>query len=231
MKSHAQIISIFLTTTLLTTGLVTKAQSIISTFPAGGGGFFYVGTDAPGNYFGGAVAFTPSENYTLTSASVELSGYTGAHGQIASLSIYSDLSEPNNATLPNQPNELLASGTVAPNNGSEASFTVDFSGEMNLLANDTYWLFVQDTSPNGWKAVNGFTWVGGGNPTGPAVYDGSAAFIVDGFYPSTASPAFSVDDAPANIPEPSQYGFIGEAMLIVWMFSGWRRSRVQTRLT
>jgi hypothetical protein len=195
----------------LTSGLVAKASTIISNSPNGDDGF-YIGTDSPGNYAGAAVAFTPLEDYTLTNASVELSGYDGTDGQLASLSIFSDMSEPYNPDMPHQPSEQLASGTVAPNDGSQASFTVDFSGELNLTANTTYWLFVQDTSPNGWQGINGFTWVGGGDPTGDAAYNGSVAFVVSGFEPSSDPPVFSIDATSTNAPN----GFIsGAAMLSI----------------
>jgi hypothetical protein len=192
----------------LAAGPVAKASIIISNFPTSGG--MYVGTDAPGNYEGAAVSFTPSEDCTLSNASVVLSGYDGTYGQLASLSIFSDLSEPYNTDMPHQPLEQLASGTVAPNDGSEASFAVDFSGGLNLLANNTYWLFVQDTSPNGWQAPNGFTWVGGGDPTGSAAYDGSVAFIVSGFYPSTDPPVFSIESTSTNAPS----GFASRAAML-----------------
>lgn len=226
MKPHAQIISTFLAATLLTAGLVTEAQGIISTYPAGNGAdSFYVGTDTPGNYEGGAVAFTPQQDYTLTSASVELSGYDGSYGQVASLSIFSDLSEPYNAYMPDQPGGLLATGIVSHNDGSQAGFTVDFSGELNLSAKSIYWLFVQDTSPNGWQAPNGFYWTVGGDPTGEAAYDGSEAFIVSGFSPIIDPPAFSIDGIPTDVPEPSQYKLIGVAALAGLMVSRWRCSR------
>jgi len=187
----------------LTTGLVTKASILIKNFPTSGG--LYVGTDSPGNYEGAAVAFTPSEDCTLTNATVELSGYDGTYGQLASLSIFSDMSEPDNTGMPHQPSEQLASGTVAPNDGSDASFTADFPGGLNLTANTTYWLFVQDTSPNGWQGPNGFYWVGGGEPTGDVAYDGSEAFIVSGFEPSSDPPVFSIAGTSTNAPN----GFIG----------------------
>jgi|GEM_PF-5881677 len=194
----------------LTSGLVAKASVIISNSPTIDG--MYIGTDGPGNYAGAAVAFTPSEDCTLSSASVELSGYDGTYGQLASLSIFSDLSEPYNTDMPHQPLEQLDSGTVAPNDGSDAIFAVDFSGGLNLLANNTYWLFVQDTSPNGWQAPNGFTWVGGGDPTGSAAYNGSVAFIVSGFYPSTDPPVFSIESTSTN----ASSGFVsGAAMLTI----------------
>jgi hypothetical protein len=226
MKSRARIIPAFLTATLLATALDTKALSIISTFPASGGDGFYAGTDAPGNYWGGAVAFTPQQNYILTSASVELSGYDGSYGQLASLGIFSDMSEPYNPVMLDQPGDLLASGTVAPNDGSQAIFTVDFSGGLNMLANNTYWLFVQDTSPTGWQAPNGFYWVGGGGPTGGAVYDGSELFAVSGFVASSDTPAFSVDETFATVPDTGPNGFIsGAAILGVLMASGWGRTK------
>ena len=194
----------------LAAGSVGEASIIISNFPTSGG--TYIGTDAPGNYEGAAVAFTPLEDCTLSNASVVLSGYDGSYGQLASLSIFSDLSEPDNTDTPHQPLEQLASGTVAPNDGSEASFAVDFSGGLYLLANNIYWLFVQDTSPGGWQAPNGFTWVGGGDPAGSAAYDGSVAFIVSGFYPNTDPPVFSIESTSTNAPN----GFAsGAAMLTI----------------
>ncbi len=194
----------------LASGLVAKATIIISNFPTSDG--MYIGTDAPGNYEGAAVAFAPSEDCTLSNASVMLSGYDGTYGQLASLSIFSDLSEPYNTDMPHQPLEQLDSGTVAPNDGSEASFTVDFSGGLNLLANNIYWLFVQDTSPNGWQGPNGFTWVGGGDPTGSAAYDGAVAFIVSGFSPSSDPPVFSIESTSTN----ASNGFAsGAAMLTI----------------
>jgi hypothetical protein len=222
MKSHALILPAFLTAILLSAGLDARAINIISTFPAGGGDGFYAGTDSPGNYWGGAVAFTPQQNYTLTSATVGLSGYDGSYGQLASLGIFSDISEPYNTSMPDQPGGLLASGTVAPNDGSQANFTVDFSGGMTLLANTTYWLFVQDASPNGWQFINGFNWVGGGSPTGDAVYNGSELFAASGFVPSSATPAFSIDETFASVPDAGPNGFVsGAAILGVLIVSRW----------
>jgi hypothetical protein len=224
MKSCAQVISTFLAATFLSAGLSAESQGIISTYPAGSGeGGFYIGTDAPGNYEGGAVAFTPEQNCTLTSASIGLSGYDGSYGQLASLSIFSDLSEPYNTSMPDQPGELLAGGTVAPNDGSEATFTVNFAGGVNLAANSIYWLFVQDTSPDGWQAPNGFNWVVGGDPTGTAAYDGSEAFILSGFFPIIDPPAFSINGAPTAVPEPSIYKLMVALALASLMLSGWRR--------
>jgi hypothetical protein len=231
MKSRAQVISTFLAITLLPAGLIAEAQGIISTFPSGGGsGGMYIGTDAPGNFEGGAVAFTPEQNYTLTSASVGLSGYDGSYGQLASLSIFSDLSQPYSTSMPDQPGQLLVSGTVAPNDGSEATFTVNFAGGVNLAANSIYWLFVQDTSPNGWEAPNGFNWIVGGDASGAAAYDGSEAFIVSGFSPISDPPAFGIDATPMSVPEPSSYKLMGAAALAGLMVSGWRRAATRRAL-
>jgi hypothetical protein len=224
MKPRSQIISAFLTAILLATGLDTRALNIISTYPAGGDDGFYAGTDSPGNYWGGAVAFTPQQDFTLTSATVELSGYDGSYGQLASLSIFADLSDPYNLDMPDQPLYELASGTVAPNDGSQAGFTVDYSGGVTLLANTTYWLFVQDASSDGWQGINGFNWVGGGNPTGDAIYDGSELFAVSGFVPSSVTPAFSIDETFATVPDTGPNMLMsGAAILGVLIVSGWRR--------
>jgi hypothetical protein len=225
VKSCAQIIPACLAAFFLTAGLAVEAQGIISTFPASSGAdSFYIGTDAPGNYEAGASAFTPQQDYTLTSATVELSGYDGSAGQLASLSIFSDLPEPYNPDMSHQPGGMLATGTVSPNDGSESGFTVDFSGELNLSANTIYWLLVQDSSPNGWQAPNGFYWMTGGNPTGEAAYNGSEAFIVSGFSPNNDPPAFSIDAISTDVPEPSEYKLMGAAGLAGLMISRWRRS-------
>ena len=231
MKSHSRIIPALLSTSLLAAGLVAEAQGIISTYPASSDSVgFNIGTDAPGNYEGGAVGFAPQQDYTLTSATIELSAYNGSYGQLARFSIFSDLSEPYNTVMPDQPGNLLATGTVAPNDGSEASFTVEFPGGLNLSANSIYWLFVQDTSPNGWQGPNGFNWITGGDPTGAAAYDGSEAFIVSGFSPDTDPPAFTIDATPTDAPEPSQYQLIGVVALAGLMLTGWRRSRSKVEL-
>jgi hypothetical protein len=210
---------------------VADAQGILSTFPAASDSTsFYIGTDSAANYEGGAVAFTPQQDYTLTSATVELSGYNGAYGQLASLSIFSDLSEPYNPVLPDQPGEMLATGTVAPNDGSQAAFTVEFPEGLNLSANTMYWLFVQDTSPNGWEAPNGFSWDTGGDPTGAVTYDGSEAFIVSGFTPIVDPPAFALDATTTAVPEPSGDKLICMTVLIGLTVSSWRRFKCKNEL-
>jgi hypothetical protein len=115
MKLRTRIIPTFLTASLLTAslaaeaqGLVVQSPDILSTYPVGSGSAsFYIGTDSAANYEGGAAGFTPQQDYSLTSATVELSGYNGAYGQLASIGIYSDLSEPYNPVLPDQPGSML----------------------------------------------------------------------------------------------------------------------------
>jgi hypothetical protein len=230
IKSCARITPAFLAAFLLTGSLAAEAQDILSTYPASSDSVsFNIGTDSASDYEGAAIGFSPEQYCTLTSATVELSGYNGVYGQLASLSIYSDLSEPDNTTMPDQPGIMLASGTVAPNDGSEASFTVEFPGGVSLAADTIYWLFVQDTSPNGWQAPNNFNWITGGDPTGAANYDGAEAFVVSGFYPDTDPPAFSIDATPTDAPEPSEYELIGMAALAGLMVSC-RRARFTGRI-
>jgi hypothetical protein len=226
IKLRTRIVPALLTASLLAASLAAEAQGILSSYPASSDSVgFNIGTDAPGNYEGGAVAFTPEEDYTLTSVIVELSAYDGSEGQLARTGIFSDLSEPYNTVMPDQLGNMLATGTVAPNDGSEASFTVEYPGGLNISAGTMYWLFVEDTSPNGWEGPNGFNWITGGTPTGAAAYDGSEAFNISGFSPDTDPPAFTIDATPTAVPEPSEYQLIGMATLAGWMVSRWRRSR------
>ena len=171
----------------------------------------FVGTQL-GNVEWAAVGFTPPENCTVTSVNLWLSGYSGLSsgpGPMVSyqpvVGIYTDVNLSEFGGPASSPGDAIAFLNTPPaNDGSAASFTFDSSGGLNLLANQNYWLLVQGTDE---YTQAGFTWDGGGDPTGVMTYNGSEKYQTGEFFePSTATPAFDIN--VAAVPEPSTFALM-----------------------
>ncbi len=168
---------------------------------------------------GGAVEFTTAVNINLSSVTLWLSGYTGQYGQ----SIYASIWD-NSGSSPYE--SLMSFNSPSHNDGSLSAFTF-FNPSVNpyndpslstiLSANTTYWLVV--TAGGQFGTYSGANWVGGGTPTGSALFDVTASYNVFGgsFDASTALPAFSLNDsAPISItpaPEPSTFALLSIPLL------------------
>ena len=158
-----------------------------------------------------AVGFTPPENCTLTSVTLWLTGYNGlsfgpnpmAYQPV--VGIYTDVNKSEFGGPASGPGDAISLlNTPAANDGSAASFTFDSSAGLDLQANVNYWLLVRGTDE---YTQAGFTWDGGGNPTGVMTYNGSEKYQTGPFFqPSTATPAFNID--VAAVPEPSTFALL-----------------------
>ena len=198
MKSKIKIISTILTMTFLT-GLLEAQGIILGNSPNGGAGFIL----ASDSYvpFGGAIEFTPSQNFSLGSVTVWLIGYTGldVYGQSNSLyaQIFGDvIAYPDG---PHTPGALITFLNIPPtNDGSLTPITLS-SPSIILQANIPYWLLLYAGG-----AQASMEWVGGNNPVGDATYNCSEYFSDYGFYPSSATPAFTIN----AVPEPGQTAMI-----------------------
>jgi hypothetical protein len=171
-------------------------------------------------FSGGAVEFTPQENIDLSSVDLWLAGYTGQ--QSISVSIWDNnpagTGSDNLGTASSFPwAQVINFSSAAPNDGTLAQFTFsnpsanlfnDPSGSTVLLADTNYWLVVTAEGKFG-SSINTSTWVGGGTPTGGAIYDASASYNISGgsFDASSDMPAFSINTDSslliAAVPEPS----------------------------
>ena len=168
---------------------------------------------------GGAVEFTPTANINLSSVTLWLSGYTGQFGQ----SIYASIWD-NGGSSPYAP--LMSFNSPSHNDGSLSAFTF-FNPSVNpynnpslstvLSANTAYWLVVTagDTMR---YTYSGGGWVGGGTPTGNALFDVTAFYNVFGgwFDASTTLPAFYLHDSTpsiAPVPEPSSLALLSIPLL------------------
>ena len=212
MKFWAQILSPLLMAALLPTVPAVKADSFLSSLP-GNGGSMPVGTEL-GNVEWAAVGFTPSENCTVSSVTLWLTGYNGLSygpGPMVNyapvVGIYTDDNLSEFGGPAHGPGDAISFLTTpAANDGSAASFTFDSSAGITLQANVDYWLVVQGTDE---YTQAGFTWDGGSTPTGPMAYNGSEEYQTGEFYqPSTATPAFSINDGVAAVPEPSTFALM-----------------------
>lgn len=183
---------------LLATCLMTKADvPVFGNFPNGSSGFDIVAYNTSMN-IGAAVEFTPLEDIDVSSVTIWLSGYSGIYGQTMYASICSNNPHNTFGTAANGPGgALLTLTSAAPNDGSLAAFT--FSGSAILSANTSYWLVLDSEETQIAPAPAQADWVGGGAPTGDAIYDGS---VVYSYLPSpsinTSSivPAFTINAVP-----------------------------------
>ena len=206
MKSRCQVFFLILTLSLLPA--VSPAQSVIfGNSPIDETGFMVLAQSAA-NGTGGAVAFTPTQDMTVGSVTVWLTGYTGLdlYGRMTQsfyAGIYTDNSAypgfPRFGTAANQPfQQVLSLSVPSPNDGSLAGFNfANTSPDTTLHADTTYWLFIYANTGGSLNINNPPHWVGGGALTGNAIYNGSDSFAFPvGFTPSSAIPAFTINAAP-----------------------------------
>jgi hypothetical protein len=194
MKSKIKIISTILMSTLFNS--VSPAQGVLLGNSSNGGAGFVLASDSHVP-FGGAIEFTPLQDFNLASITVWLVGYTGLDLSGQPNSIYAEIFSDGTA----YPGSLHTPGTLIafldippPNDGSLAPFTLNLP-PIILSVNTPYWLLLY---AGGAEANIG--WVGGDNPVGNAIYNGSENFYAYGFYPSSITPAFRLNAAP----EPGQ---------------------------
>ena len=209
---------------------------IFGNSPGDGTGFSLVAYNSL-SMSGGAVGFTPQNNFDVSSVTLWLSGYTGQFGQKVDVSIWGSY---NNA--PSTP--LFYFGSATPNNGSLAAFTFsdptanpfdDPSGITAISANTEYWLVATAQGAPG-DYIEGANWVGGSTPSGSLQFDGADNYDVYGgsFSPSSALPAFalndsSVESAAAAAPEPGVISLMSLPLLL-WSLRALARARRAPRL-
>jgi hypothetical protein len=195
----------FIAGLLFVTALTVKADSPVFGNSLGGAGAFSL-SFANGNTWGGAVLFTPTEDISLSSVTLWLSGYNGRNGITPSVGIYDGFELPN--SMFEMGGEVVSLNAPAPNNGVTGGFTFSDSSPTVLKANQDYWLFAyglwDSSSPNFAGAAS--YWEAGGTPTGNAIFDQADYFNNGGLSQSGLTPAFSINsDSPGTInavPEP-----------------------------
>jgi hypothetical protein len=161
-----------------------SAQIILDILP---GDAFSIIAGRGDTYSGGAVAFTPQQDCSLTNVTLLLRGYTGLNGQ----EIKAELLENDPR---NQPGEPLGSFNVPPpNDGSIAGFTFNLPANIGLKGGKTYWIFIY-AGLNDASMQNGTVlyWLQGSQINGAAVFSGSRMFIESGFVQSQSVPAFNI---------------------------------------
>jgi hypothetical protein len=148
---------------------------------------------------GGAVAFTPDQNITLSSVTVWLQGYTGQNGLSLDAAIYNNFQG-----QPGQEIDVLTS--PEPNDGSISAFNFSSSSGSTVLdAGDEYWLLLYGNGTNPMDPT-GCHWEEGGSPTGAAAYDGTQGF----YEPYTDTPAFTIN----AVPEPGVGSLVALGLLL-----------------
>jgi hypothetical protein len=210
--------SILLTIALsLTTYLSAKAdQPVFGNAPDGGGTAYYASWYEYTSS-GGAVAFTPTTNITVSSVTLWLTDYNGQNGMSLDAAICNNFEGG-----PGQAVENFSAPT--PNNGSTSAFTFDSSsGPTTLDAGQEYWLLVYGMGTNPSMPV-GAMWDEGQTPGGAAAYDGTQGFNE----PSSETPAFTVNE----VPEPSVDKLICIPLLFVFgrmLHARWKSNFVLAR--
>jgi hypothetical protein len=207
---------------------VSEAQGPIFGNSPTGGNAFPLAAESGANGTGGAVAFTPTEDFSFNSITLWLSGYTGLdiYGHLDQsfyAGIWTDGSTYSGGSL--QPLiEIDPLEAPAPNDGSLAPFAfVNSSPSTVLHAGTEYWLFVYENT--GGNAAVGSEWIGGDNPAGNAIYDGSESFAFPvGFTSSSATPAFMIN-ALVSTPEPGTVAFASLSLLLVGLRLIWLRRK------
>lgn len=210
-------VSLF-TLTLLTSRSAQAQTQTMGNPPAGSGSGGVLIATEDFNTEGYAVGFTPLQNVGFDSVTVWLNGYTGQSlfpnwgvgGVTLSVNLMTDASSYSPPLWFSGPAAIIATAYAAPNNGSDAAFTVDLSG--SLQANTPYWLFLylEAGLPDGYDCY----WDLGGTPVGDVVINGSEHFE-DGSFSSLGSvaPAFALNSPSPAVPEPST-GIVGALLLI-----------------
>jgi hypothetical protein len=207
-----------------------RAQGVFGNNPTpDGAGVFSFVADG-GIAGGGAVAFTPLHDFTVSSITIWLTGYTGLDmygnaNQSFYAGIYSDQLTIESGYTNDQPGTLLVSlDAPAPNDGSLAAFTfASTSPTTTLQANTKYWLFIYEATSGSFNYDSYPQWVEGDTPAGDALYDGAQSFWASTFSPSSDTPAFTIN----AVPEPKT-GTMFTLALLAWMIAGfyWRRRKI-----
>jgi hypothetical protein len=201
MNLRAQAVFVALVAMLLCPHLAAQAQGRFGNSPTGGGVFGFVANGGDGS--GGAVTFTPLQDFRFSSITIWVANYTGRdmYGNL-NQSFYAGVYSDGSTILPgytnNQPGALVADlGVPNPNNGSLADFTfINLSPGAILQANTKYWLFIYEKTSGSFNWGDYPLWIGGGSPVGDAVYNGSYSFAHHSFSSSLATPAFTINAVP-----------------------------------
>lgn len=186
---------------------VTRAEVLFGNKPDGSYGYGIYSSYPDPYISGAAVSFTPTVDFTLSSVTLSLSGYTQPFG----LELLEG-PDPNNAVA------IGLFNGPPPNDGSPEDVTFEMisgagsPGALTVNAGDTCWLFAYGNS----QSSGTIEWVGGTPPAGAATFNGTALYFGDpvgGFLPglSANSPAFKIN----SVPEPSSWGLalLGGALL------------------
>jgi len=199
------------------------AEAVFGNSPVGGTAFDFIANG--GIAGGGAVAFTPKQNFSFTSITVWLTGYTGldmygTKNQGFYAGIYTDQLTTGPGYTNDQPGMLLTSlNCPAPNDGSSAPFEfINLSSDLVLQADTKYWLFIYERTSGSFNYDSYPQWIEGDSPTGSAVFNGDQSFWAYGFSSSSATPAFAIN----AVPEPGPLSLLTVALLI-WGTSQLRR--------
>lgn len=216
MKLKNKIVLAALTASFLTPAMAANTGGLFGNSPTGGSAFDFIANG--GMASGGAVTFTPLHDFSFTSITVWLTGYTGLDmygnsNQSFYAGIYSDDSINEPGYTSEQPGALITGlDAPAPNDGSQAAFEfVNLSPETVLQANTKYWLFIYENTSGSFNYDSYPQWVEGSSPVGDGVvYNGSQDFWAHGFSPSSATPAFAIN----AVPEPGPTAIFVVALLI-----------------
>lgn len=195
----------FIAGLLFVSALTANADSPVFGNSPGGSGAFSL-SFASGNIWGGAVLFTPTEDISLSSVTLWLSGYNGQNGITPSVGIYDSFQLPN--SMFEMGSEVVSLNTPAANNGLTSAFTFSDSSRAVLKAHQDYWLFAYGlwggSGPNYGGAAS--YWEAGGTPIGNAIFDQADYFNNGGLSQTAFIPAFSINsNSPGTIsavPEP-----------------------------
>jgi hypothetical protein len=222
VKGIAEIVKCAVVLSLLTFCLPVKAdRPVFGSAPDGSGNGLSISFYNSYSYLGGAVEFTPAENFDLGSISLWLEGYNTQYAETVNVSIWLD-----NNNTPYTP--LLNFDSPAANNGSLDLFTfsnpsgansfVDPSDSTVLSANTTYWLIVTASGSSG-----GTIWAEGKNPCGQGIYIGSDSYSVNNgtFDSSSIMPAFSIN----VVPEPGFTAFMTLSLCAAAGYRVWKNRR------
>jgi hypothetical protein len=168
-----------------------ETQILLSTRPNNA---FTIGA-GPGNvYSGGAAAFQPQQDCSLTSVALLLQGYTGANGQQINVELWSntivgEMNRPGG-------NQLGTFNVPNPNAGAVAEFLFNLPTPVNLTVGNIYWILIYGVinaviTPK----VLPLYWLAGGNAVGDASYVQSLLFAAGNYQSSVTVPAFTVNVA------------------------------------
>lgn len=154
-----------------------------------------------GNTVACAAAFTPSANYTMTDAQVEVETLIAPVNGNFDLFLYS-----NNSGVPGSSLGMIGTG-IAPT--TFGIVTVN-SPALSLISGTEYWLVMGPHDSNTFM-----NWADGGNPVPPAAVDTN--WPGSNWSPNpTASSQFQIDGTlSSSTPEPATLGLVVAGVLLV----------------